>query len=130
MISVKLSQRSDLNKLSQSCKDLRDIVLPVLYRSVLVMVPMQWSRLPSLEGLLSSSGSNLQFTTNLFTGTQLDPLASDQSGDSDQLSSSVSSHDEASQELFVPKKDASNALNALVRLLILRIPKGGLESFR
>lgn len=91
---------------------------------------MQWSRLPSLEGLLSSPGSNLRFTTDLRIETQLDPLRRDQIGDDDQLLRSISSPNATSQELFVPRKDASNALNALVRLLILKIPKGGLESFR
>lgn len=121
--------RYDLNKLCLTCKAINAIVLPKLYREVFIKVPQRWSRLPSLEGLLGSTGDGLKFTTDLFIGTQQDPLRNDQQGSEDSRP-----HEETLTEsklqFYLPQSSASNALNTLIRLLIVKLPRDQLDCFR
>lgn len=103
-------------------------MLPKLYNQVSIKVPQRWSRLPSLEGLLGSTGDGLKYTTELFIETQQDPLQDNQQGPQD----SRPRHEilaESKLQFYLPQCSASNALNALIRLLIVKLAQDQLTDF-
>lgn len=120
---------SDLNRLCLTCKTIKAVVLPKLYHQVVIRVPQKWSRLPSLEGLLGSTGDGLKYTTELSIETQQYPLR-----DSQQESKDSRPPEEVLAEtklqFYLPQISASNALNTLIRLLIVKLPQNRLEVFR
>ena len=111
-----------------TCKTIKAVVLPRIYEHVFIKAPQKWSRLPSLEGLLGSTGDGLKYTTQLSIETQQDPLRESQQGSEDfrdpeqVLSESV-------LQFYKPQTSASNALNALIRILIFKLPEARLETF-
>lgn len=119
----------DLNISCLTCKTIKAIVLPKLYKEVSIIVPQRWSRLSSLEGLLGSSGDGLKYTTDLMIQTQQDPLRNDQKGSED-IRPEAEILEERTLKFCLPQSSASNALNAFVRLLLVKLPQNKLFSFR
>ena len=118
--------RYDLNRLCSTCKTIMAVALPRLYKTVVIKAPQTWSRLPSFESLLASDGDGLKYTTGLYVGTQQKPLKESQENPQDQPEEVP----ETRINFFLPQSSTSNALNTLVRLLILRLPRDQLELFR
>ena len=103
--------------------------LPKLYKTVVITAPQRWSQLPSFESLLGSDGDGLKYTTELYIGTQQYPLQESQEESEDQrLPEEVPA--EMQFQFFLPQSSTSNALNTLVRLIILKLPRNKLELFR
>lgn len=121
--------RYDLNRSCLTCKTIKAVVLPRLYEEVFVKVPQRWSQLPSLEGLLGSTGDGLKYTKHLNISTQQDPLRDSQQGSED-TRSQAELLEERKLQLYLPQSSASNALNALIRLLIVKLPQNQLDDFR
>ena len=105
------------------------VALPKLYKTVVIKAPHTWSRLTSFEKLLGSDGDGLNYTTELYIGTQQKPLQGNQEVPEDQRRSEEVLA-ETQLGLFLPQSSTSNALNTLVRLLILRLSRGQLVLFR
>ena len=121
--------RYDLNRLCSACKTIMAVALPKLYKTVVIKAPQRWSRLPSFENLLGSHGDGLKYTTELYIGTQQEPLQESQEENKDQR---LLEEDllETEFDFYFPRSSTSNALNTLVRLIILRLPRDQLELFR
>lgn len=120
--------RYDLNRLCLTCKTIKAIVLPRIYEIVVIKAPQNWSRLPSLEGLLGSTGDGLKYTTQLFIETQQDPLRKSQQ-ESEDLRNPEQALSEDNLQLYQPQTSASNHLNALIRILIFKLPEAQLDKF-
>ena len=121
--------RHDLNRLCSACKTIMAVALPKLYKTVVIKAPQRWSRLPSSEGLLGSDGDGLKYTTELCIGTQQHPLQESQEEPEDpRLRKQILS--ERKLQFSLPQVSASNALNTLVRLIILKLPQNQLKLFR
>lgn len=129
------------------------LVLPILYHTVELKVPLQWSRLPSLENLLASSSEGFKYTRCLRIVTKqycreddtycnLDkiPETDDEHdfGDEDESEGEAESDDaeEESEEeddglyrAYGPHTSASKALNAFIRVLIVQLPLQQLHTF-
>ena len=121
--------RYDLDRLCSTCKTIMAVALPKLYKTVVIKAPQRWSQLPSFESLLGSDGDGLKYTTELYIGTQQDSLQySQEESEGQQLPEEVLA--ETQIQLFLPQSSTSNALNTLVRLIILKLPRDQLELFR
>ena len=107
---------------------MKAVVLPRIYERVVIKAPQKWSRLPSLEGLLGSSGDGLKYTTQLSIETQQDPLRESQKEFED-FRNPERVLSESTLQLYLPQTSASNALNALIRILIFKLPEGQLDTF-
>ena len=118
--------RYDLNRLCTTCKTIMAAALPKLYKTVFIKAPQAWSRLSSFESLLGSHGDGLQYTTELYIGTQQNPLQKSQKF----YELPEESLAEMESQFFLPHSSMSNALNTLVRLLVLKLPRDQLELFR
>lgn len=101
-----------------------------MYEDLTLKVPMEFSRLDTLENLLSTSGDGLQFTNKITITTQQAPLRAGQlvqsgagHGNVEQPTSSETVH-------HLPKQAISDSLNTLIRFLILKVPRDHLTSFR
>ena len=94
------------------------IALPKLYRLLTLKVPVKFSRLDTLENLLSGSDDGLQYTRAINILTQQAPLKSNAIKAEQQL--------QIERLSYVPVCYVSDALNTLIRLLILRLPKNRL----
>lgn len=127
MIFDKLN-RYDLNRACLTCKTIQAVVLSKLYKKVIIKVPQKWSRLPSLEGLLGSTGDGLKYTTDLSISTQQDPLRDSQQGSED-ARPQAQLLEERNLQFYLPQSSASNALNTFVRLLIVKLPQNRLDEF-
>ena len=140
------------------------IVLPALYQTIELKVPLKWTRLPSLENLLASSSEGLKYArclkivTNQYRKNDayrnLDNVH--ETDDEDAVDSDHESNDEESSEaqsesdnsevdedegsereeddgpffrFYEPNTSASNALNAFIRVLIMRFPRQQLHTF-
>lgn len=141
-------QYRDLNSLSQSSKTLKAIALPQLYRTIELKVPLKWNRLASLEKLLATSPESLRFTRSLHIVAQQAPIKDDGYGSRDEMDLTASEKEDDDEEsrpdneesgldveddafkLYHPARWASSALNALVRLLILKLSRQQLCDFR
>ena len=121
--------RYDLNRSCLTCKTIKAVVLPKLYNTVYIKVPQRWSQLPSLEGLLGATGDGLKYTQCLSIGTQQDPLRDGQQGSED-TRSQAELLEERQLQFCLPHSSASNALNAFIRLLIVKLPQNQLDDFR
>ena len=108
---------------------MKTVVLAKLYECVIIKVPTQWSRLAPLENLLGSAGGGLKYTTEIriLVKQQLAEDDSNETGESQALEEAAG---ESSQSFGFPKDSASKSLNALVRLLVMRVPSDNLESFQ
>ena len=120
--------RRDLAKVSRVSKQLHTITVAKLYSDLYLFVPMRWSRLGSLENLVGSSGDGLKLTTSIRISTQHDPLRPNQKRDQ-----AIATQDEIELEtkldFCLPTIQASNFLNALVRLLLMKLPQNQLQIF-
>ena len=108
---------------------MKAVLLPKLYKTVFIRVPQKWSRLPSLEGLLASTGDGLKHTTELFIQTQQDPLRASQQG-SEGSRSPDETWAQTKTQFYLPQSSVSDALNALIRLLIVKLPQDRLHGFQ
>ena len=122
-----LCQRS-LNALTQTCEALKLVVTPWLYKCLVLRVPVKWSRLSSLESLVSSSDHRFQYVEHIDVATRHSPSRKNDQGTWDHQK--VSDGESDPFQIILPAKAASDALNVLVRLLIARLPKHRLQSFR
>ncbi len=120
--------RRDLAKVSRVSKQLHAITLAKLYSDLYIFVPMRWSRLVSLENLVGSSGDGLKFTTSISILTQQDPLRPNQKLDQ-AIATQGDIELETENNFCLPTIQASNFLNALVRLLLMKIPQNQLLGF-
>ena len=102
------------------------VALPKLYKTVLIKAPQAWSRLSSFESLLGSDGNGLKYTTELCISTQQNPLQESQ--ELFEPPEEVSAETEL--QFYLPHSSMSNALNTLVRLIVLKLPRDQLELFR
>lgn len=73
---------------------------------------MRWSRHPSLEDLISSSGDGLQYIPEISVLTQQGSLLPKQRSELDH----VQEEPDLSKPLYFPDNMSSNFLNALIRL--------------
>ena len=112
-----------------TCKTIKAIVLPRIYEKVVIKAPQKWARLPSLEGLLGSNGDGLKYTTHLSINTQQDPIRESQQGSED-FRDPEQVQSETNLQFYLPQNSASNALNALIRILILKLSEAQLTTFR
>lgn len=124
-----IAQYRDLNSLCRSCKALRATVTPRLYGTVELKVPCRWNRLSSLESLIGSQSQGFNYIRCLRIVVQQSSPSNDQLGDVEELSDS---EDEPGCLFTVhtTNKFRSTALNALIRLLFLKIPRQCLQHFR
>lgn len=148
MAISQLVQYRDLNNLSQSSKTLKAIALPQLYRTIELKVPLKWNRLASLEKLLATSPESLRYTRGLHIVTQQAPIKDDRFGSRDDMDLTASEEEDDDEEsrpdneesglddeddgfkMYHPSRWASSALNALIRLLILKMSRQQLCDFR
>ena len=120
--------RHNLSSLAITCKALNAAVTPLLYVAVVFRAPTEWSRLPSIESLVSSASENFQYIRHLSVLPQHSPLKENQK--SEYLAFKDGSEDEDHPLFKLPPRWASDALNSLVRLLIRRLPKHCLQTLR
>ena len=119
-------------------------------------IPLRWSRLPSLEGLLASSSEGLKYTRCLRIVTKQYPQEDNsyfnldrlpETDDEDVVDNENESADEEGVELddgekeeegeeedgifkvYHPHNSASNTLNAFIRVLISKLPLQQLHTF-
>ena len=111
-----------------TCKTIKAVVLPRIYENVVIKAPQKWSRLPSLEGLLGSTGDGLKYTTQLSIEIQQDPLRESQK-ESEDFRDPERVLSESTLQLYLPQTSASNALNALIRILLFKLPEAQLNRF-
>lgn len=131
MLTVsQLAQCRDLNSLSRSCKTLNAIAIPRLYKTVGLKVPLQWNRLSSLESLLSSQSEGLKYTECLSIVVRQSAFEDDQYGSLEEL---ADEHDDGVEIgpflIYSSTRRTSKALNALIRLLVLKLPRQHLRRF-
>ncbi len=141
MTALQIVQYRDLNSLSQSCKTLKAIALPQLYRTIELKVPLKWNRLESLEMLLAMSPESLRYTRGLHIVTQQAPIKDDGYGSRDNMGLTDSQEEDDNEEsssgdkdrsfkLYHPGRWASNALNVQIRLLLYKLSRQQLCDFR
>ncbi|MCJ1457914.1 hypothetical protein MMC28_008283 [Mycoblastus sanguinarius] len=124
VIASYLLRRHDLNGLCRSCKALNSIALPKLYSQLVIKIPVQFSRLDTLENLVGSSGKCLQFTTRIRISTQQHRLKAGQLGERGEKLGTVLRESVADRsQPYLPTKEASDALNAWMRLLLMKLPE-------
>ncbi|CAD6593210.1 MAG: hypothetical protein ASARMPREDX12_006936 [Alectoria sarmentosa] len=150
IITSHLIQFRDLNHLCCTCKAWSEVVLPALYHTVELKVPLKFDRLPSLENLLASSSGRFKYTRCLRIVTKQYPLEDDvyENGGNVPATDGEESEDDPTDEegvvtdteeeeddvdgvfkIYLPNKWASSALNALIRVLIARLSPQQLHSF-
>ena len=120
---------SDLNSVSRTCKTLNNGFLAKLYSRVVIRVPIRWSRLVSLENLVSSAGSGLKFTTTiLITAQQHQSKGETLESEDDSTAQEIA--EERDLVFCLPSSSSSKALNGMIRLLLMRIPDNHLKIFK
>ena len=109
-------------------------------------VPLQWDRLPSLENLLASSSEGLRYTRCLRIVTKHHRQEDDSYAKVDKAfetdeedvvedeSESGDGNDSEEEEdglfrVYRPPDSASNALNAFIRVLLVKLPPQQLQTF-
>lgn len=106
---------------------------PILYRDFSIVLPRNWSSVMFLEALLECDAEGLKYTKSVTVSMQHDQLgapsyAHDEDNDDGLYFNShgdwEDKEDELGQKHFQPR-----VLNALVRLLINKIPIERLETF-
>lgn len=120
-----LYRPSQLNNLSRTCKQLRAVTQPRLYREFSIILPRSWSSVRFLETLLESGAEGLQFTRSITVSMQNDehgaPSESYDHGEDEWQDHGGSIRQEHHQV---------RALNTLLQLLIGKVPNGCLQVFR
>ncbi len=94
---------------------------------MVIKVPIRWSRLVSLENLNCSAG--LKSTTSIRIIAQQQPL-DDDILDSEDGRTAQEIEEEKIKMFCLPQISASKALNVMIRLLIMRVPKNHLKFFQ
>lgn len=119
------------------------VVLPTLYRTIELKVPLRWSHLPSLENLLASPSEGLKYTKylkivttqyrpeeNAYPNLDADTIEHEQaSGDEEEPIGDAGLDDNNVFRVSHPRTSASNALNAFIRMLIVKLRPQQLHTF-
>ena len=121
-----MTETSDLSRLSRTCKAWHAIVVPRLFRHLILEVPQKENRLTSLETLVALAPEGLKYTQSLsvvpwhrrypIDALQALPKQSDLEG----LQPSQTTPDRTVIERI---------FNALLRLIVLKIPQNTLRKF-
>lgn len=125
-----LERPAGLAKLILTCKSLHANVTPHLYQHVIIRVPLKWDSLNSLDSLIcpdAASVSNLRYCRSLSIKTQ--QTLPDLVYDGRKYETSRDDEDCPKFQLHKPTSCASNALNDLIRFILLRLPKHTLQTF-
>ena len=122
-------QLRDLGRLCCTCKTLNAVVLPTLYHTIELNVPLRWSRLPSLKNLLASLSEGFKYTKYLRIVTKLYPQKDNictsiytvhETGDEDDLGNDREPGDEedpvAGSELDAAEREEIEEDDALFRV--------------
>ena len=119
-----LDQHS-LSCLTRTCGHLQGAGTPKLYERMSLRAPVRWSRLPSLETLITSSGENLYGVRYISVETQNDPLRTSQQGPMDEF-------DQHLQHINfrLPSHHASHNMNQYIGMLVAKIPHRHLRGLR
>ena len=131
-------------------------VLPTLYHTIELKVPLRWGRLPSLENLLASSSEGLKYTrclrivtkqyppqNNKYLNLENIPDADDddvvdiehESGDEMEAEPNIAEIEEIGEDdeglfkIYHPSASASKSLNAFIRVLLYKLPSQQLHMF-
>ena len=73
---------SYLNSLSRTCKELREVLQPILYRDLRLVIPRKWITVNYLEPLLGFEAQGLQRTLSFSLSMRADGFESGTSDDS------------------------------------------------
>ncbi len=135
----------------ETCRILNSIASPKLYEHLVLRVPMDWSQMPSLESLLSSSGENFSLIRHITITSHHVMLKKNKKvpehshgvldvGGEDMANYPTTDSEDSEEDWFhlvdhqrlfmVPPPWVSKVLNVLLRLLVARIPKHQLQTFR
>ena len=132
------------------------VVLPTLYHTIELKIPLRWSRLPSLENLLASWSEGLKYTRCLRIVTKQYPQQNNnylnldkvpenddegivkadtesgherEAGLNDAEMEGETSENQGMFRIYRPRRSASNTLNAFIRVLISKLPSQQLRTF-
>lgn len=136
------------------------VVLPTLYHTIELKVPLRWSRLPSLENLLASSSEGFKYTKclkiitkqyyregNPYPKVEKIPETdeegvvenwhesgdeAEEAADTESVNSDEDEEADGANRLFRvydPHPSASNALNAFIRVLVVKLQPQQLHTF-
>ena len=138
LISSQLPRRSDLNDFGETCRLLYDIVRPRLYENLELHLAREWTSLEHLEDLLALGVQDLQYTKHISVVMRCDRL-----GVQDPLKDPAVEYDGDGLDMYEDDaflgdhvdpygqtKEQPGQLNCLMRLIIARIPKSQLRTFR
>lgn len=128
-LPFQIPQQVDLSHLLRSCKALKAVVISKLYSQIRLKVPWKWSTYTSLEHLLASSGEGFHFTRSIEISAR-QCLSQDEIHNEMAQSTERGGQDAGKAAGPQPIWAESNALNTLIRLLLVRRPSNRLESFR
>ncbi|MCJ1395478.1 hypothetical protein MMC18_008364 [Xylographa bjoerkii] len=121
MVFGQIVNPQDLNKLSTTCKRAHTLVSPILFKHVTLRIPRIWNEgLGFIEWLLVVDTKALAHTECLMIITV----------PQDSMDRSLETLKLVADEIERPGIIYQSTLNQLVRVLIRRIPKGRLRSFR
>ena len=98
---------------------------------------MKWNRLESLENLLTTNPEGLRYTQGLEIIPLQSPILDDGYGSREDLYLVDNGEDEEARSddeddafrTYTPSRGSSCAVNALIRLLILKLPRQQLREF-
>jgi len=139
-----LPHQPDLSRLGRTCKTLNGIVIPKLYRQIVLRVPQRWERLDSLLDLVVSTNNGFKYTSEILIEPQQRPRdekqfkeQSQDNSDNDESHNDPSdddscdyvSDDEYSLQTFLPREQDSVSLNRLIRRLVIKVPRNQLSHF-
>ena len=118
-------------------QDLQSNRSPTSLHTLELKVSLRWNRLTTLESLLASPSERLRHTRSLRSLTRQSTFADDDFGEWNGAHDTDEDDDEDEKRddnepfrIYTPCKWASSALNALIRLLISKLPPQQLKLFR
>lgn len=94
----------------------------------MLKVPQSWSVLRNFEYLLASGGEGLQYTTSLKITTHVGRLSATDFRE-DRFAMQPEEPEPAILQIYFPGVSASIHLNALVRILLKRLPRQRITEF-
>ena len=124
-----MPHQPDLSRLGRTCKTLNGIVIPKLYRRIVLRVPQRWERLDSLLDLVVSTNNGFKYTSEILIEPQQRPRDEKQFKEQSQDNSDYVSDDEYSLQTFLPREQDSVSLNRLIRRLVIKVPRNQLSHF-
>lgn len=138
-----MPHQPDLSRLARTCKTLNGIVIPKLYRRIVLRVPQRWERLDSLLNLVASGDNGFKYTSEIFVEPQQRPRDEDQyseqaqdNPDNDEFDNDPSdagpseySSDNEDLRSFLPHEQDSVSLNRLIQRLVKQVPRNQLSQF-